>query len=404
MLSEMACDIGTRAAGLAPGAAVIGLAPVGGAPSLGPGIAVRLAVRVALALGARAAAWPYVESVERAHSLPHGARPLVLVRARLDGDLLAAEVVIVGAEAAAGPGSAPTLARFVVRRPFDAEGRAFLPPVRLGTAKLEPLAGSDTDVLALACADLGHEGPLALAALGRARVTLGELTGNRYELKRARRLSELAPVAPAPLREPFASLVLTPGGELLLGISDRASALRLDTSLGQAEPLPAVRLPWPGGGCARIDGLAISPRIERCTKGEAPAAEPSLHDALDAIAGANVTAPTGRTRLVRAGRRASDGSVVMTNGEREARLEHAGAQLAVGDLDGDGEPELVTSVDTFDAAADAVIAYAWRGTTLEEKLRVPVPGGVRALAVCPGRPTAMAPIVVATGNGLGVIR
>jgi hypothetical protein len=403
MLTELACDIGTRVAGLAPGAAVIGLAPLG-APSLAPGIAVRLAVRVALALGPRAAAWPYVESVERAHSLPHGARPLVLVRARLDGELLAAEIVVVGAEPAAGTGSAPTLDRFVVRRSLDAEVRAFLPPVRLGTAKLEPLAGSDTDVLALACADLTHDGSLALATLGRARVTLGALTGNRYELRRARRLTELAPVAPVPLREPFASLALTPRGELLVGITDRVSALRLDATITQVEPLSTVRLPWPGGGCARLDELSIAPRIERCTKGEAPVAEPSLREALDAIAGANVTARNGRTRLVRAGRRASDGAAVMTNGDREARLEHAGAQLAVGDLDGDGEPELVTSVDTSDAAADAVIAYAWRGTTLEEKLRVPVPAGVRALAVCPQRPAAMAPIVVATSSGLGVIR
>ena len=402
-LTEMACEIGARAAGLAPGAAVIGLTPADGAPSLRPDLAVRLAVRVALALGSRAAAWPYVESAERARALRHGARPLVLVKARLDGERLAADVEVVGAEPAAG-GSAPTLDRFVAKRPLDAEGRAFLPPVRLGAAKLEPLPGSDPDVLALACADVTHDGPLALAALSRSRVTLASLTGSRYEPLRARRLAELAPVAPVPLREPLASLSLTARGELVLGITDRASALRLDASLAKAETLSDVRLPWPGGGCARLDDLFVAPRIERCTKGEPFAAEPALRDTLDALAGASVTGRNGRARLVRAGRRASDGSVVVTNGEREARLEHAGAQLAVGDLDGDGEAELVTSLDTPDATRDAVVVYAWRGAALEERLRVPVTAGVRALAICPQRPSAMAPIVVATSTGLGVIR
>ena len=109
-------------------------------------------------------------------------------------------------------------------------------------------------------------------------------------------------------------------------------------------------------------------------------------------------------RLIRAGRRASDGSVTLTDGEREVRLEHAGAQLAVGDLDGDGEPELITSVDTSEPSQDAVVVYAWRGNALEEKLRVALPTGVRALAVCPQGPSSMAPIVVATSNGVWVIR
>jgi hypothetical protein len=343
-----------------------------------------------------------VESDEHARALRHGTRPLVLVRARLDGDRLAADVEIVGPEGAAG--GAPTLERFVVKRPVDAETRAFLSPVRFAPTKLEPLAGSDSDVLALACADVRHDGPFTLATLGRGRVTLGALDGNRYALERSRRLGELAPVAPVPLREPLASVAFTAGGEPLVGISDRESVLRLDASLARSETLPGVRLPWPGGGCARLDDLFVAPRVERCGKSDPPVVGPSLREALDAIAGASVTARSGRASVVRAGRLASDGSVVLTNGETEVRLEHAGAQLAVADLDGDGEPELVTSLDTPEPAQDAVIVYAWRGTGLDEKLRVPVPSGVRALAVCPQRPAALAPIVVATSTGLGVIR
>jgi hypothetical protein len=48
--------------------------------------------------------------------------------------------------------------------------------------------------------------------------------------------------------------------------------------------------------------------------------------------------------------------------------------------------------------------YTWRGSTLEEKLRVALPTGVRALAVCPEGASAMAPIAVATSSGVSVIR
>ena len=399
----MACDIRTHVAGLAPGAVVIGLdatAP----PNLGPpGLAVRLAVRVALALGGGAVAWPYTESDAHARALRHGSRPLVLVRTRLAGERLAADAEVIGPEpAGGGPGAA--LGRFGAQRFADAEVRSFWAPVRLAANTLLPLTGSDPDVLALACADPSHDGGLTLATLSRARVAVGTFTANRYELVKSRRLAELAPVAPAPLREPFASVAFTARGELSVGISDRASALRLDAGLTKAEPLSDVRLPWPGGGCSRFDELAIAPRIERCSKDESLLATPALGEPLDAIAGANVTGRSGRVRLIRAGRRASDGSVTITDGEREARLEHAGAQLAVGDLDGDGEPELVTSLDTNEPSQDAVLVYAWHGNALEEKLRVPLPTGVRALAVCPEGATAMAPIAVATSSGVWVIR
>jgi hypothetical protein len=402
-LTEMACDIRTHVAGLAPGAVVIGIdatAP----PSLGPpGIAVRLAVRVALALGGSAVSWPYTETDEHARAFRHGSRPLVLVRTRLVGERLAADAEMIGPEPASG-GHGAALGRASAQRFADAEVRSFWAPVRLAANTLLPLKGSDPDVLALACADPNHEGGLTLATLSRARVTVGTFSDARYELVKSRRLAELAPVAPAPLREPFASVAFAARGELSIGISDRASALRLDAGLAKVEPLPDVRLPWPGGGCSRFDELAVAPRVERCTKGEPALAEPALREPLDAIAGANVTARSGRVRLVRAGRRASDGSVAMTDGEREVQLEHAGAELAVGDLDGDGEPELVTSVDTSEPSQDAVLVYAWRGNALEEKLRVAVPTGVRALAVCPQGPSAIAPIVVATSGAVWVIR
>jgi hypothetical protein len=401
-LGEISAEIARSAFGLAPGAAVIALLPAPGSPSLGPGVAVRLAVRVALALGPNVAAWPYAESDSHARALPHAARPLVLLTPRLEGDRIAVGAEVVGPATTSDNGA--TLGRFVARRALDAEVRSFLPALRLQPSELKPLAGTDADVLALACGEPNHDGPPLLATLSRARVTLGTMSGTRYELVKTKRLAELAPVAPAPLREPLASVTFGANGDLLLGVSDRAHAVRLTAAFATWTALTGLRLPWPGGGCARLEELFVSARVERCAADETPLQAPAASEPLDAIAGANVTARNGTRRLVRAGRRASDGSIVLLDGEREARLEHAGAQLAVGDLDGDGAPELVTSLDTADPLADAVVVYSWLGTGLKEAFRSGIPTGVRALAVCPQRVNGIAPVAVATNNGVWVIR
>jgi hypothetical protein len=82
-----------------------------------------------------------------------------------------------------------------------------------------------------------------------------------------------------------------------------------------------------------------------------------------------------------------------------------GAQLALGDLDGDGAVELVSSLDTRDPKLDAVVVRTLvPNQAAAERFRVPVPAGVRALGVCPQRAGAMSPLVVATGDGVWVIR
>ncbi|HEV8549573.1 MAG TPA: hypothetical protein VGQ57_11110, partial [Polyangiaceae bacterium] len=163
-LREIGEEIARSAFGLAPGAAVIGLAPT--TPNLGPGIAVRLAVRVALALGNGAAAWPYVETERHAIALPHGARPLVLLTPRLDGDRLVVTAEVIGPET---PGAAQKLLHGIATRALDAEVRSFLPAVRLAAREIIPLSGADSDVLALACSDVLGRGDPVLATLGRAR-------------------------------------------------------------------------------------------------------------------------------------------------------------------------------------------------------------------------------------------
>jgi len=405
-LSELACKLARAVAVQAPNAVVVGVAaPPSSATPFKPAIAVDMAVRLALALGHGASAWPLGEDRARLARFL-SPRPLVVVETHLAGDAVETSAQVFAPRAAPTvPGALglvgdPVL-RVSERHALDAEARRLLPPVPIVLREFVRLAASDGDVVALACGDLDGTGVPTVASVGRTFLTFGTLAGAKYTPGARREERELAPVAPAPLREPLAAAWITPERSLDFGLSDRAHAARF--AGGRAFGLDA-RLPWPGGGCATLDGLLISPRPLACKKDEPVRSEPLESEPFDAIAGAVVVARDGSARIVRAARRANDGAVVVTDGTGSVRLEHAGAQLAVGDLDGDGAPELVTTLDTLDPKADGVVVYSWLGSTLTERFRVGVPAGVKALAVCPEVADRMAPIVVATGLGLWAVR
>jgi hypothetical protein len=405
-LSALACELARAVAPNAVDAVVVGVAaPPSSATPFKPEIAVEMAVKLALALGHGASAWPLAEDRARLARFL-SPRPLVVVETHLAAGAVETSARVFAPRAAPtepralGPAGEPVLL-VSNRHVLDAEARRWLPPVPVALHELVRVGASDGDVVALACGDLDGTGAASVVSVGRTFVTFGKLTGSQYVAGARREARELAPVAPVPLREPLAAAWITPERTLELGSSDRAHASRV--AAGRAFELDA-RLPWPGGGCAALDGLAISPRPVGCTKDEHPRAEALGSEPLDAIAGAVVVARDGSARSVRAGRRASDGAVVLSDGRHTARLEHAGAQLALADLDGDGAPELVTSLDTLDPKADAVVVYSWLGSALTERFRVAVPAGVKALAVCPEVPERMAPILLATGLGLWAVR
>ncbi len=62
-------------------------------------------------------------------------------------------------------------------------------------------------------------------------------------------------------------------------------------------------------------------------------------------------------------------------------------------------------MDTPSAAEDAVVVRSLHpdGSVLE-RLRVAVPAGVQAVAVCPPEDAGMAPLVVGVGGGLWIVR
>jgi hypothetical protein len=88
----------------------------------------------------------------------------------------------------------------------------------------------------------------------------------------------------------------------------------------------------------------------------------------------------------------------------------AGAQLAVGDLDQDGEPEVLSSLDVPFGVPDAVVVRSWANRTVadgvrpKETLRIPAAAGVRAIAVCPPDGPGRTPFVVATADEIWIAR
>jgi len=61
--------------------------------------------------------------------------------------------------------------------------------------------------------------------------------------------------------------------------------------------------------------------------------------------------------------------------------------------------------DTRAASSDVLVVRSWSGgSDLVERFRLPVPEGIKAVAACPSEDARAAPIVVATGASIWVVR
>jgi hypothetical protein len=286
-------------------------------------------------------------------------------------------------------------------RALDAELRSYLPKVPLVVSKLHKLS-LDEPAVALACGDLDADGSPELAIVSRQRARIGRVVSGAFRATKSADWSELSQLSPAPLREPIATAAVSSDGRLLLGISDRASGVELDADLRVLSRY-AGRMPWGTSGCAARAGLGLAAERVVCAgAAKKPTAET---ETIDAIASAQTMARDGSPLEVWAARKQSDARVRIDLGKRRLELAEAvGAQLALGDLDGDGRLELMTTEPDADPARDLLLVRTLLedGSTLPA-LRVAVPTGIQALAVCPPGANGFSTLVAATGDGLWIL-
>ena len=299
--------------------------------------------------------------------------------------------------------------------PLDAEIRGYLAPIPLTSASVERGKNFESDVVALACGDLDDDGAPEIVSVSRRRVTALRLKGGKVQILASRNWPDLAGVNPAPYREPIAFATLVPRGQdgdgpvlLDVGLTDRAKSVRLDGKLQIAGAFAGIAVPdAEGSACTRMWGLTVTGPLVPCSDGDPEVAAASVGGQYDAFASARLFAPGGAPFAVWAGREARVLEVRDDAGHR-ATLDSAGAQIAVGDLEQDGDPEIISSLDVANPLDDAVVVRSWPrlapGGKPVERLRIPAAAGVHAIAVCPPDGPGRAPFAVATTDEIWVVR
>ncbi len=310
------------------------------------------------------------------------------------------------------PEPAP-IAHAFAEAPIDAEVRSYLSPIPLVAPQVDRGRNFESEVVAIACGDLDRDGNLEIATVSRRRVTTSRIRGGKVEPLRGKGWIDLSPVAPAPLREPYGFVSFVERGSgadaratLDAGLTDRAVSVRLDRGFEVDGTFPGLPLPDGAGvACTRMGGLLITGPIGPCKKGDPAPLGASVGGQYDAFASAALVGASGAPYVVWAGR--ERGIVELRDdASHAARVSDMGAQLAVGDLDQDGDPEILGSVDTLNALDDAVLVKTWHRATnkVEDRLKIPAAAGVRAIGACPPDGPGHAPFVVATADEIWVVR
>lgn len=310
------------------------------------------------------------------------------------------------------PEPAP-IAHAFAEAPIDAEVRSYLPPIPLVTAQVDRGRNFESDVVAIACGDLDRDGHSELATVSRRRVTTSRIKAGKVEPLRGRAWSDLAPVSPAPMREPYAFATLVERGSgadakttLDVALTDRALSVRFDRGLEVDSTFAGLAVPdGAGAACTKLTSLVVTGPLVPCKKGDPAPLAASVGGQYDAFASAALVGADGKPYVVWAGR--EKGIVELRDDAgHAARVNDMGAQLAVGDLDQDGEPEIVGALDTLNPLDDAVLVKTWRRAAgkVEERLRIPAAAGVRAVGTCPPDGPGHTPFVVATADEIWVVR
>lgn len=288
--------------------------------------------------------------------------------------------------------------------PIDAEIHASMPPIPLEQARVTKSKHDEGDVLAVACGDVDGDGSTEIVTVTRERVAIGRLRTGRLIIERAMPWAKISPRAPVPLREPLAGAVVVRGHGVLVGTTERV-AFELDAGLGPTRPLRGI--PLGADGCAAVDAAssAYAGSLVACA---GPARSLPIVSVAprrwDAGAAARIVGASGRESVVFAAREPGARLVVRV-GEIEGVLDGAGAQVAVGDLDLDGVPEVVSSsASQAEKDPDAIAIHSFDGAAARQRLRVPAPRGIHALCICPPEEGARPSVVAIVGDEVWLVR
>lgn len=295
---------------------------------------------------------------------------------------------------------------------LDAEVRSFLLPVPLVVGKIDRATTDDRDLVAIACGDVDDDGSLELVTVGRRRIARGNLRSGRFAPSHVAEWARLASVAPAPMREPLAAIAFVPrgwpeGSLIDVGLTDRTHGIRFDHELRVQGPISGLPIPLGNRSvCATLAPNAAFPTLSSCNPGDPPVELGQLSNPTDVVAMGDVITTGGDSFTVLAARDPQSGELRLLARGFMASLPGVGAQIAIADLDADGDPEIITGADVLSPSEDALVIHSWQpGKAPRERARIPVPQGVRAVAACPIDGPGSAPIAMATGGAeLWVIR
>ena len=408
-IGRVACRLADSVSGQADSALIVAAAAAGDdRVALPATVSARLAQLVAAKLGARAQVNQDPLTLAQAQHAASTARGLIYLSVSLYRDRLD-----VGADVYTGAGrfwqrvKSPGLrlkGHAFATTALDPELRALFPAIPLVVSRVDKAQTAERDILALACGDLRGDGSREIAAVGRRRVQVGRLEHGRFAARASLNWADSSAIAASPLREPIAACALPEPGRLWVGVSDRAEALDLTGSLQVEHKWRAV-MPWPGAGCTRRAGLGYEGQARACP-GSSPLPNVDFGTAVDAFDSRALTNHGGQLHTLRVARAVgADFARALDSLQPEVIVPNVGAQLAVGDLDEDGLPEIVSSSPSLDRRADQLLVRTLtENGQLRERLRIPVPTGIDALAICPGDGRAMAPLALATGDGIWLIR
>jgi hypothetical protein len=376
----------------------------------GDQLALRVAAFLARGIGESARAHPQTAQLGAARALAGRASALVYVQTEISNGDIRVTVDVYPSMANAwdrirNPLPSPIRHAFASVK-IDAEVRSFLPALVLEQASVHRAHHDEQEVLAAACGDVDGDGGDEIVLVSRERVAMGRVRGGKFVVERAATWIDLAARASVPMREPLAGAVAI-FGAVAVGTTERGS-VSLTPDFGAHVGLPGVPA-WGGDGV-----LCLMPEPSAGAFDGAPFDCATVRDArpkmavpaprFDAFAAAAIADTAGDTRAVVAVREPT-GKLKLKMGDFPIAIPDGtfGAQLALGDLDQDGAPEIAVSADGPD---DAVDIWTWplESATLRARLHLPAPAGVRALAFCPPEEHGQPVLVAVVGNEVWLVR